>query len=294
MIEAVNHLLRGVVWHIPTRAYLQHAHVRVLCITAATSDADTFDVALTIRGPLPSADPAAQLAIALYRVGDQQMHVHYGRLNQRGQLLFRQVQAGAYQPVCTPSLNTEAWTWTPPPSGPQPLSLHAALIPTPTMHPRPIARGAETDQHWTCAYQNATATLTATLHTQPTGHLLLDLEAPDPAWDGSLIGFVWSTHDPATGQSVAQLLFAPLRWSAAFHACTAHLHLAGPQPAFALSLPTHPWPLVSITPDLAPILRQSVTQSATAHTRRAWQALAQSADELPAELRPLILAALQP
>lgn len=252
--------------------------MRVLCTSSATSNASSFDVALTIQWLTTPADSPTTLAVALYLVGDHRV-VRDGQLNQRGQILFRHVQAGAYRLVCSSPIiaDTSAWRTLPPVSE----SLDRLLIATPSMHYRMVAMGADTERRWVCHYQNASGTLTATISAHSPERFMLDIEAPDRAWDRTIVGLVWVAQGTDDDRTTAHLLFAPLRWSTAFNACTAQLQLAGMSPTFTLALPDQTWPLDTLTADLEPILRQSVKQSATAHTRRAWLELAQPSSGLP-------------
>lgn len=292
MTEDIHALLHGAIWHIPRGYHLRGPRTRILCAPHPTDDVALFDVSLTIQRARQQASDLAGLTMVLYGVDDQAL-IHYGRLDQRGQILFRRVQAGAYRPYCTEVGCAASLAWSVPPAPPLRDHLARLLIATPALPYRPVATGAHTEHAWTCQYQNASGTLAATIHAPTPEGGTLDIEAHGREWDGALAGFLWLPRAAADDPPTAQLLFAPLRWSTTANACTAHLRLGALPPSFSLALPDQPWPFQMLTPDLEPMLRQSIMQSATAHTHRAWHSLAQSISALPPNVRALLAALVQ-
>jgi hypothetical protein len=288
LLAEAQHLLRSTVWRIPQGGSQRGVLVRVLLYPQATEQADRFDVVLKVQAVAGRMEPLDGLPVVLRLVGDTFL-LHYGRLNQRGQVLFRGVRVGDYQ--MQPVLPGQARSITPPhpPDERIPPAFTHVLTPLPPLQRMVVALAAHEEWHWEQRYQHASGVLSTTLRETTTGDLACDVEAPLPEWDGTIVPLHWQPGEANTPDFAAPyLLIVPLAWSESLACCAGHLVLGTMPDELRLHMPDAPCSPAVLTAELAPIVQHSIAHVASAHTLRAWQRLRQQQADLPAAIQAIL------
>jgi len=281
-------LLAGRTWSTASGAYLESEAVCILIDPRPATQPQQVDITITV---FPLAGDASALegqpfTIQASEDSEEAVPTCYGRLNQRGQLLLRNVAAGTYQAQLAPAADwlTNAADW-------MQQTLAALLISLPrlTLAGVPALASEERYQHRT--YQNASGSLVATLWERESGDLELVLHAPERDWDGGLLVVALTLLSADQADGAAHTLLVPLAWSDLFATCVAEISLGPPRLAVELALPGQPIQPHDLNTAWSAVIRESIRRAATSHTRQAWQRLLEPQRAAP-ELQAAIAAAL--
>jgi hypothetical protein len=256
IVTETQHLLTHRIWDIRQGAYIRGESICIL-IAPERTEVGSFDVPITVR-PLEQGDVSALAGtpLVLHTTHDQNL-TWYGRLNQHGQVLFRNLELGVYQVQVVPLARPIRFGQ---------LAIDRWMSPLPQLD----LGLAAADKRWQAIYRNKSGSLTAILWEQDTGEIELDFETKEQIQDGNVVAFRWIPQPD--GQE--QLVLAPLIWSERVQACVAQVHLGrAPQTiegAALLEEPISPEALAGVPIE---VIRTSVARTARAQTRRAWQRL---------------------
>ncbi len=286
VLAAARALLAGRAWTTARGAYLENEAVCILIDPRPAPQPQQVDITITI---FPLAGDAAVLEgqPLMIQASAEAGPTCYGRLNQRGQLLVRDVAAGTYQAQLAPAADwlAGATAW-------MQQSLAALLIPLPRLTLAGVPALASDERHQHGTYQNASGSLVATLWERESGEFELGMHAPDRAWDGALLVVVLRQLAADQSDEAVHTLLVPLAWSDLFTACVAEISLGPSRMALDIALPEQP-----IQPDALPTawadrIRESIRRAATSHTRQAWERIQESPQAAPA-IQAAIAAALR-
>lgn len=292
LVTEVRRLLAAHPWHVPRGGYARGAAVQILLYPGATTHAGMFDVPLTVRPLHGAAEQLEGLSLALWR-HDADATMWYGRLNRRGQALFRHMPTGIYQIRVLYTDQTDEPTRTPKLPEDLPATITHLLSPPISLPRAVIPLGAHTERQGEQMYQHASGALIVTVSDQDADKVEVSVEAYDRAWDGTLVGIGWSQAGASTfDEPDSRLLLLPLAWSNAFNACIAHLMLECSAAEVVLHLPEQAWPVHLVTGSLIAALRESVVRTTRTHTRRAWERLFQQNAALPPDARAVLATVL--
>jgi hypothetical protein len=275
-------------WSTASGAYLESRAVCILIDPRPATQPQQVDITITV---FPLAGDAAALegqpfTIQASEDSEEAGPTCYGRLNQRGQLLLRNVAAGTYQAQLTPAADwlTGAADWLQ-------QTLAALLIPLPRLTLAGVPALASEERHQHRTYQNASGSLVATLWERESGDLELVLHAPDRDWDGGLLVVALTLLNAERSDGAAHTLLVPLAWSDLFATCVAEISLGPPRLAVELALPEQPIQPHDLSAAWSAVIRESIRRAATSHTRQAWQRMLEPQRAAP-ELQAAIAAAL--
>lgn len=279
MREAQN-LLKQVSWDIRQALYLEGQSISILLDPYPAAQGERIDASVTVL-PLRGAPGNVRgMGLVLRRVDDQQT-TWYGRLNQRGQLIFRDMDPGAYRIHSLPLPASDLQGDLPAPQLPAAARTAVTLLPLPRLQ-RALAPAAETrSRRWEHRFRNAQCNMTAVLWERETGELELDFELKERLWDGLIVIFSWTGGTLAEeDQPAAQRLCAPLVWSDRTQACVSQLLLGRIPHTIEIALPDQPILPTALAGESSDVVRESIACSARAQTRRAWQRLLEDYGQL--------------
>jgi hypothetical protein len=235
------------------------------------------DIPITVH-PLAGKPGVLAGTPVVLRRPDDHGRTWFGRLNQRGQILFRDMEPGTYQArIVLPALTGRKV---------QPDMSFTAL---PNLARMLVAAAGTEKRRWRHTYRNAGSSLKATLQKREAGDLELSFETKQRDWDGTLVGFRWKISPDKVAE-----IFAPLSWSEGMRACVAQVNLSRiPELIEAPELPEQPMPPHMVGELPASVIRDSVARAAWALTRRAWHRLLEEHGEaLSSETRDALQEAL--
>lgn len=269
-------------WDIRDSIYIEGEHVCVLFDPYPAAEAGRVNVPVTILALQSRADTVAQTPLVL---ASSAHALYYGRLNFRGQTLFRSLPMGVYSIDLVPDATPFQDSLTQLPEQAR-QSLHAASVPMRLL--APAGAGASS------SLRTADSSLVVSLQAAPTGDLVVSLASADSAWEGRLAALAWRPAPSAEAViSPWRLLLAVLSRNEETNACSATLALG--QVAFPcdLLLPEHPLPDEILSEELAAIVEASLAHAIPARSLQAWRLPFERSTKLPAQIRQIIDAALR-
>jgi hypothetical protein len=237
-----------------------------------------------------------------------------GQLNARGQVVFSNLKPGLYTAELTVVPTAEVaeqsqGTIDRALQGMRNMSsalrrmVLGSLIPAPRQSLAMSFSGLFSPQNgaqarWRKLFSNADDTLQVTIWESESGAFAAHFFAKDRKWDGTLLAFGWrppsdnpdALLDEQSSRSNSVML-VPLSWSKLYSACVADVPLGRLPHELDPLLPARPLQLEQLTEDAAELIRKSIRQVDTDHTRQAWVHLAANV-QLPAGTASVIRDAL--
>jgi hypothetical protein len=263
VLAETHALLSGQSWRVEQGGYFQGSSVRVLLDPCGADDGQRWHLPVTIF-PLIGT-PADLEGVALIAEPSQESTaVLFGRLNRRGQIIFRDVDAGSYALEVRSAPNMEA----------QPAPDAAPFAALVTLPPVRTTLGGATGETvpWERAFRNADGSLRALLHRLADGSVRASVEVSDRRWDNAVLKLTWSTASGGQ-RSEQQRLCAILVWREAVSACTAEVEIGPVLDDVELSLPECPGPINSLVGESPATLANSIARAAASESRDAWRRL---------------------
>jgi hypothetical protein len=283
IVAEAQALLAAEPWSGAESLYREGVHVCILIDPYPAVDNERFQVPVTFLPLHAHSEVFDQIPLLLSAPSDLGVTHYYGRINRRGQVLFRDVPRGAYH------LNLIA--------DPIPSSLGSLQL------PEPVQDALVASSIWLPAlptngpgvpsiFHAADGSFSVTLRRTIVGTLTASLESVDRQWKDQLVVLSWS-EDPAAGATPTwRTRMALLAWSDEASAYVANTDLGRVPDSRQILLPVRPMPAEVLTPALASLLQETIDQATSSNAQLAWQRFLANTTALSMEVRQVIVEAL--
>ena len=298
LIPAELHdLLDDLVWNTGDGRIREHENLAVMIDPLPGTTEDVFDVPVTVLPFEFSSNELEGTAITFTPIdGSGAANRIVGRLDRRGQALFRDLPSSRYTTdVLLPSrviapypapvdsvLQRIARLFRFPVSVPLGLSLRPQLMQASTT-------GSSLDQTEEVRFRDDSGRMLATVWTNGGDDLKVDLEVRDQAWDGKLMFLtIWGGPEPHDAlASDHSVLIVPMAWSDVSQVCcgAVKLHRNDALLSVGLQLPEEPIPASALTDDLVATVVASVAAADSELTLTAWRRLSDNESGVAPEVR---------
>ncbi|NJP07216.1 MAG: hypothetical protein HC837_17145 [Chloroflexaceae bacterium] len=214
---------------------------------------------------------------------------YYGRLNQRGQIIFRNVAPGSYQaklmladtprPQTTSTPTSIWWDVTPLPQ----YMLRADPAAASVQRQREDELAPTTSRRTRERFQNQSGSLDLEMQEQESGEYVLIFQTARENWENAVLLFEWRTMSlNHVGPEEPQQYLTILTWNKQRRLCRSEINLGRVFDRYELALPEQPLPIPALNDIALETLERSINACATDRARRAWRRLVSSGVLTPA------------